>query len=135
MIASGQRFAINPEVRSHAERPASRRSLGSIWFAVPEGVDRRLCEKGIRPSHAPESVQIVGLGRFPSGLSDRGSSNKHLKQFGGLQPVWLDTGTIAAPLDRSGRQHQGCKDPRTLAAPLVTCEGVIVESGRGSVAW
>jgi hypothetical protein len=58
-----------------------------------EGCARR----GIRPSHPPESVRIVGLGRFPSGLSDRGSGKKYLKAIRRLQPVWLDTGMIASP--------------------------------------
>jgi predicted nucleic acid-binding protein len=46
-----------------------------------------------------------------------------------LKPVLLDTGVIVALLDRSERYHQASVAAvEELAAPLVTCEAVIVES-------
>ncbi len=46
-----------------------------------------------------------------------------------MKPVLLDTGVIAALLDRSEKFHQGCSEAvRSLEAPLVTCEAVIAES-------
>jgi predicted nucleic acid-binding protein len=46
-----------------------------------------------------------------------------------VRPVLLDTGFIAALLDRSERFHKVCaRTVRELGAPLITCEAVIAES-------
>ncbi|HMD31200.1 MAG TPA: PIN domain-containing protein [Candidatus Acidoferrales bacterium] len=46
-----------------------------------------------------------------------------------MKPVLLDTGVIVALLDESEQMHSACTDAvRSLEAPLVTCEAVIVES-------
>ena len=106
-----------------------------------EGCARR----GIRPSHPPESFRIVGLGRFPSGLSDRGSGKKHLKQFGGCSRSGsirarlpspsidvsdnikavrsADSGCAASDLRRS---H--CRE-RSLIGGLAGAADLIVENG------
>ncbi len=46
-----------------------------------------------------------------------------------MKPVLLDTGVIAALLDRSEKNHQRCiRAVENLAQPLATCEAVIAES-------
>jgi uncharacterized protein len=46
-----------------------------------------------------------------------------------MKPILLDTGFIAALLDRSESWHPACaRTVQELEAPLITCEAVIAES-------